>query len=951
MRGSKRAGVHLWLFSSVVILLLAMGSVASGDVNEEWIDRYNGAINQDDGGVGLATDDAGNVYVAAYTVTSGTENANIRTFKFDAEGNSLWEQEYGGTGDDRPTSIALDDSANVFVAGYATGSNHNDYVLIKYDTNGNYKWDTIYNGTGGHQDVAFAMAFSGSAAYLTGKSCHNNPGLSNDCEDFDLATIKITDNGNSATLSWTNRYDYDNCYEGAYAIAVDSSGNVFVGGTIQDDVFLLGCANDDFDFVTIKYNPSTGARQWVKQEDRNGGLEMIVGLAVDNAGYVYVTGAAAAGNLSTNADYWTKKYRDDGSSAATIWTKTYAGPISNVDSSSGLVLDGSGNVYVTGLSCQHENGDGDCDNYDYATIKYNSGGTQQWAQRYNGPANGDDQALSIAIDDSNYLYVTGGSVASGQGVDYVTIQYNSSGTQQWLKRYNNSAANGDDTAAKVFLDDDGNVIVTGNSVGSGTGKDVATVKYCAGCLIGGQCYAQDETNPSDVCQICDVAQSQTAWSINEGATCDDSLWCTVNDQCNAAGACVGGTRDCSYMGDQCNWGECDEASDQCYASPKTNGTSCDDEEDCTHTDICTDGTCEGTPYSCDDSDDCTDDSCDGDGTCTYTYNTDPCDDGLFCTVNDECNGAGTCVGNTRDCSYMGDQCHWGECDEVGDQCYASPVPNHISCNDDLWCTVNDLCTDGTCGGTARDCDDGQFCTGVETCDEGNDQCVSPGDPCTDNGLFCDGTESCDEGGDTCVSSGDPCDPVTQTCNEDDDICEDIGCPSGYLCVTVYLHGFWNGSQHTCSTTVDIDLYSDPGQPADYSFTDVSLAADGVAQVDLATGGVATGSYYVVVRHFNHLDLITFLANAWDGATPVQVDFSVAANVDHGGSALKYDKSTWCMPGGDATGDNRVNLADYGRLLSNWNGTDPGADFNCDGFCRLSDYPILLGTWNMQSYAP
>jgi len=106
-----------------------------------------------------------------------------------------------------------------------------------------------------------------------------------------------------------------------------------------------------------------------------------------------------------------------------------------------------------------------------------------------------------------------------------------------------------------------------------------------------------------------------------------------------------------------------------------------------------------------------------------------------------------------------------------------------------------------------------------------------------------------------------------------------------------------------------------------------------------------------VRHYNHLDLITAAAHSWDGATPVQVDFSLPANVSHGESALKFDKSTWCMPGGDATGDNRVNLADYGRLLSNWNGTDPGADFNCDGFCRLSDYPILLGTWNMQSYAP
>lgn len=67
-----------------------------------------------------------------------------------------------------------------------------------------------------------------------------------------------------------------------------------------------------------------------------------------------------------------------------------------------------GNVYVTGES-QGDNGD-----LDYATIAYDSDGNQLWVARYDGPANGDDSAVAVALDSSGDVYVTGSSLdASG----------------------------------------------------------------------------------------------------------------------------------------------------------------------------------------------------------------------------------------------------------------------------------------------------------------------------------------------------------------------------------------------------------------------------------------------------------------------------------------------------------------------------------------------------------
>lgn len=50
-----------------------------------------------------------------------------------------------------------------------------------------------------------------------------------------------------------------------------------------------------------------------------------------------------------------------------------------------------------------------------------------------------------------------------------------------------------------------------------------TQNICCGgscCLIGGVCLNNGDTNPMDMCEICDIGQSQTGYSVNP--TCVDA---------------------------------------------------------------------------------------------------------------------------------------------------------------------------------------------------------------------------------------------------------------------------------------------------------------------------------------------------------------------------------------------------------------------------------------------
>jgi len=443
------------IFILLFILFVFTGSVLS-QVAQQWVARYNGTGNGLDDAYSIALDGSGNVYVTGRSYGSGT-SYDYCTIKYNSSGVQQWVARYNGTGDsdDVASSIAVDGSGNVYVTGGSYGSGTSfDYCTIKYNSSGVQQWVARYNGTGNYDDEAYSIALDGSGnVYVTGYSYGNGT-------IYDYCTIKYNSSG---VQQWVARYNGPgNDYDYAISIALDGSGNAYVTGTS------VGSGTGD-DYCTIKYN-SAGVQQWVARYNGPGnGSDVAYSIKVDGTGNVYVTGGSTGGG--TGFDYCTIKYN---SSGVQQWVARYNGP-GNEEATS-IALDGSGNVYVTGRS------DGIGTDRDYCTIKYNSSGVQQWVARYNGPGNWDDKANSIVVDGSGNVYVTGYSDGGGTNWDYCTIKYNSSGVQQWVARYN-GPGNSVDYSTSLALDGSGNVYVTGSSTGSGTYDDYCTIKYSQGVRI------------------------------------------------------------------------------------------------------------------------------------------------------------------------------------------------------------------------------------------------------------------------------------------------------------------------------------------------------------------------------------------------------------------------------------------------------------------------------------
>jgi DNA-binding beta-propeller fold protein YncE len=321
-------------------------------------------------------------------------------------------------------------------------------------------WAKPYNGTGNNADVATSVAVSPTSGtvYVTGWSSGTGEPV------VDYATVAY--DAATGARRWVARYN-----------GATGSNNVPTSVAVSPDgkrVFVTGKSTlgQNGDYATVAYD-ATGTQLWV--ERYNGPLNSDDGataVAVSpTSGTVYVTGFSF-GKVG-GADYATVAY--DAATGHQLWVKRYNGPGNGNDNANSMAVNPtSGTVYVTGQSWSGASGN------DYATVAYNANGSQQWVKRYVGPGNNTDDATSVAVNPtSGTVYVTGASWGGASAFDYATITYSAAGTQQWVKRYNGPGNNSDQATSVAVNPTSGTVYVTGQSAGTSTGADYATIAYTA----------------------------------------------------------------------------------------------------------------------------------------------------------------------------------------------------------------------------------------------------------------------------------------------------------------------------------------------------------------------------------------------------------------------------------------------------------------------------------------
>ncbi|MFT5357498.1 MAG: hypothetical protein ACI9KE_004735 [Polyangiales bacterium] len=466
---------------------------------------------------------------------------------------------------------------------------------------------------------------------------------------------------------------------------------------------------------------------------------------------------------------------------------------------------------------------------------------------------------------------------------------------------------------------------TSGDAGPDAGDDAGPT--CAGCLIDGDCHDEGDRNPENGCEVCDPASS-TAWSANEGATCDDGLFCTTDDVCTGT-TCGGSARDCSdgvaCTGDEtcdeaagvcargtstCVGSElCDTIADSCVASctgcaiegscygdgqrnpanpcsvcdaaasqtdwSPNDGASCDDGLFCTTMDVCTDTTCGGGPRACGDGVACNgDETCDEDGD-LCAPGTTTCADGEICDLP-----ADSCVSTCSGCR-IGGVCYGDGQVDPTNTCNVCNITQSgttwtdndgARCDDGLFCTDVDVCGGGVCSGSSRDCGDGVACNGSETCNESSDRCDAGETTCTDGDICNTSMDMCVL---SCVGGSTLCGGACTNTQVDPAHCNGCGmaCPSGPnstdycaagTCGAVCVDGF---ADCTAEPICETDVRSDPANCGGCGVVCAAACVDSVCVSTRVFTYTGAPESYVVPR----------------GVTSIQVDaLGAAGGCDRGG---------------------------------------------------------------------
>jgi hypothetical protein len=350
------------------------------------------------GASGIAVDASGNSYVtgaagADFPTTAGAFQTNyaggdndVFVTKLNTAGLLVYSTYLGGTGTDGAAGIAIDVSGNSYVTGGTNspnfpttagafqtslpGSWQGSGFVTKLNSKGSQLLYSTYLG-GSVADFPHGIVADASGnAYVTGSAGSTDfpttPGAFQvkAAGNGDAFVTKLNPAGSA--LVYSTYLGGSGGGENAGAIAIDGSGNAYVGGDTHSPDFpvtpnsipnLFGiypwCYICGKGFVS-KLNAAGSGLVYSTYLSGYGGGSSVSGIAVDAAGHAYVAGASSnerdfpttpeAIKTSDWCGGFVSKLNKAGSALA---YSSYLGG-SACDWASAISLDSSGNIYVTG---------------------------------------------------------------------------------------------------------------------------------------------------------------------------------------------------------------------------------------------------------------------------------------------------------------------------------------------------------------------------------------------------------------------------------------------------------------------------------------------------------------------------------------------------------------------------------------------------------------------------
>jgi hypothetical protein len=351
-------------------------------------------------GYAIAVDSSGNTYFTGRTTSTqglaktgayNTKNASFSGLadafvgKLNAAGSAMTYITYlGGSYDDESDGIAVDASGDAYVTGWtssanfpttsgafrtAIGGGYDDGFVTKLNPTGSALIYSTFLGGNGHDEGHAIAVDSLGDSYVTGTSYSTNfpttaGALQTTLGGLDDAFItKLNPLGSALVYS---TYLGGAGHDDSRGIAVDASGNAYVAGFSDSTNFpatvgaLQKNSGGGYDAFVSKLNP-TGSALVYSTYLGGSNDDFIYGIAIDGSGNAYVTGDTFSANFpaTQSASQTTLEASGTGHDDAFVSKLNAAGSVllyssylggSGNDVGYGIVVDKSGNAYITGAT-------------------------------------------------------------------------------------------------------------------------------------------------------------------------------------------------------------------------------------------------------------------------------------------------------------------------------------------------------------------------------------------------------------------------------------------------------------------------------------------------------------------------------------------------------------------------------------------------------------------------